>query len=113
VRQDVPHRQRTNYVYPMLILLPAVFSTLYSMFRSRAALALEHVALRHQIGVLTRSARKRPTLTPADRLVGVFLPGLQGLSVSPPPGGHPTSFQFPPGHYVGIGFLLGFLYKTR
>ncbi len=57
----------------MLILLSAVFSTLCSMFRSRAALELEHLALRHQIGVLKRSARKRPKLTAADRLFWVFL----------------------------------------
>jgi len=34
---------------------------------------LENVALRHQIGVLRRSAKKRPKLTPADRLVWVIL----------------------------------------
>src|ERR1700688_2002520 len=44
------------------------------MFRSRAALELENIALRHQIGVLSkRSARKRPKLTAADRLFWVFL----------------------------------------
>ena len=36
----------------MLILLSALLSTLGSMFRSRAALELENLALRHQIGVL-------------------------------------------------------------
>src|ERR1700693_5713697 len=57
----------------MLILLSALLSTLSSMFRSRAALELEHIALRHQIGVLKRSARKRTKLTAADRLSWVFL----------------------------------------
>ena len=57
----------------MLILLSAVFSTLCSMFRSRATLEFEHIALRHQIGVLKCSARKRPKLTAADRLFWVFL----------------------------------------
>ena len=57
----------------MLILLSALLSTLCSMFRSRAVLELEHIALRHQIGVLKRSARKRPKLTAADRLFWVFL----------------------------------------
>ena len=57
----------------MLILLSAVFSTLCSIFRARAALELEHLALRHQIGVLKRSARKRPKLTAADRLLWVFV----------------------------------------
>jgi hypothetical protein len=44
----------------MLILLFALLSTLGSLFRPRAAQALENLALRHQIGVLKRSAGKRP-----------------------------------------------------
>jgi len=43
-------------------------------FRSRAALQLEILALRHQIGVLQRSV-KRPKLTTADRLLWVWLAG--------------------------------------
>src|ERR1700720_4434808 len=66
----------------MLILLSALLSTLCSMFRSRAALQLEHIALRPQIGVLKRSARKRPKLTSADRLFWVFLAGLVRLALS-------------------------------
>src|ERR1700756_1653512 len=57
----------------MLILLTTLLGTLSSMFRSRAMLELENLALRHQVGVLQRSARKRPTLTPADRLLWVGL----------------------------------------
>ena len=57
----------------MPILLSALFSSLGSMFRSRAALELENIALRHQIGVLKRSAGRRPKLTAADRLFWVFL----------------------------------------
>jgi len=57
----------------MLIPLKALFATLSSVFRSRAALQLENLALRHQIGVLQRSTRKRPKLTPADRLFWVWL----------------------------------------
>jgi len=53
---------------PMLISLTALLITLSSIFRSRASLELENLALRHQIGVLQRSARKRPKLTPVDRL---------------------------------------------
>jgi hypothetical protein len=41
------------------------------MFRSRAVLELENLALRHQIAVLYRSARRRFKLTPADRLLWV------------------------------------------
>jgi hypothetical protein len=57
----------------MLIVLTTLLGTLSSMFRSRAVLALENLALRHQIGVLQRPARKRPRLTPADRWVWVWL----------------------------------------
>jgi putative transposase len=62
----------------MLILLSALLSTPGSMFRSRAVLELENTALRHQIGVLKRSARKRPKLTAADRLFWVFLSRVWG-----------------------------------
>ena len=59
----------------MLILLATLLATLSSILRSRAALGLENLALRHQIGVLQRSARKRPKLTPLDRLLWAWLPG--------------------------------------
>src|SRR5712692_11713411 len=62
----------------MVILLSALLSTLGSMFRSRAVLGLEHMALRHQIRLLKRFARKRRELTPADRLLGVFLSRIWG-----------------------------------
>jgi len=58
---------------PMLILLTTLLGSLSSMFSSRALLELENLALRHQIGVLQRSARKRCKLTPADRLFWVWL----------------------------------------
>jgi putative transposase len=57
----------------MLISLTTLLATLSSIFRSRAALQLENLALRHQIGVLQRSRRRRPKLTPADRLLWVAL----------------------------------------
>lgn len=41
-------------------------------FKSRAALHLENLALRHQLGVLHRSIR-RPKLTPPDRLLWAWL----------------------------------------
>ena len=53
----------------MLISLTTLFATLSSIFHSRAALGLENLALRHQIGILQRSARKRPKLTSVDRLL--------------------------------------------
>src|SRR6267143_5760416 len=57
----------------MLISLATLLTTLSSIFRSRAALQLENLALRHQIGVLPRSARKRPKLTSGDRLLWICL----------------------------------------
>ncbi len=52
---------------------PLALQTLRSMVRSRAELQLENLALRHQICVLQRSARKRSKLTPLDRLFWVCL----------------------------------------
>jgi transposase InsO family protein len=57
----------------MLISLTKLLAILGSVCRSRGALQLENLALRHQIGVLLRSARKRPRLTPLDRFVWVCL----------------------------------------
>src|SRR5215472_2900725 len=57
----------------MLISLKTLLATLASIFRSCAALQLENLALRHQIGILQRSARKRPKLTSADRLLWIAL----------------------------------------
>jgi putative transposase len=57
----------------MPISLTMFLATLSSTFRSRSALQLENLALRHQIGVLQRSTKRRPRLTPVDRLVWVWL----------------------------------------
>ena len=57
----------------MLISLTTFLATLSWIFRSRPALQLENLALRHQIGVLQRSAAKRPKLTPVDRLLWICL----------------------------------------
>jgi len=53
-------------------IFTALIASLAASFRSRAALQLEILALRHQIGVLQRSV-KRPKLTPADRLLWAWL----------------------------------------
>src|ERR1700730_10832899 len=53
----------------MLIFLATLLATLSAILRSCGALGLENLALRHQIGVLQRSARKRSKLTPLDRLL--------------------------------------------
>ena len=57
----------------MRISLTTLLATLSSIFRSRAALGLENLALRHQIGVLQRSARHRPKLTSGDRLLWICM----------------------------------------
>src|SRR5215831_19422144 len=57
----------------MLVFLTTFLAILPSILRSRAALELENLALRHQIGVLQRSAAKRPKLTSGDRLFWICL----------------------------------------
>lgn len=57
----------------MLSILSLFFSTMFSMLRSHAVLQVEIIALRHQIGVLRRSAKKRPKLTVADRVFWAWL----------------------------------------
>jgi putative transposase len=52
--------------------LSALSAAVFASFRSRAALQLEILALRHQLGVLQRAV-KRPKLTPADRLLWAWL----------------------------------------
>ena len=56
-----------------MLILRSLLAALLSLLRSRAALELEILALRHQIGVLQRSAAKRPKLTPWDRLLWIGL----------------------------------------
>ncbi len=51
-------------------MLLAAFS---SALKSRASLQLENIALRHQLGVLQRSAKRRPQLNLADRFLWVWL----------------------------------------
>jgi putative transposase len=60
-------------------LLSVAFAAFHMMadaasaaLKSRAALHLENLALRHQLGVLRRSV-KRPKLTPADRFLWAWL----------------------------------------
>ena len=51
---------------------PVLVAVLSATFKSRAALHLENLALRHQLGVLQRSV-KRPRLTSPDRLLWAWL----------------------------------------
>src|SRR6516162_10071625 len=57
----------------MHLFFRTFLAALPSILRSRAALQLENLALRHQIGVLQRSAAKRPKLTAVDRLFWICL----------------------------------------
>ena len=57
----------------MLSLLISILQTVRATVRSRAALQLENLALRHQLRVLQRSRRRRAHLTQADRLLWVWL----------------------------------------
>lgn len=56
--------------------MPSVFSAilalLVSLFKSRASLWLEHLALRHQVAVYQQTVR-RPRLNPSDRLFWAWL----------------------------------------
>ena len=54
------------------VVFTALFTSVLALFRSRCALQLEILALRHQLGVLQRSV-KRPKLTPSDRLLWATL----------------------------------------
>jgi len=60
----------------MLSVLCPFLLTLSSVFRSRSALQVEILALRHQIGVLRRSAKKRPKLTVGDHVFWAWLSGV-------------------------------------
>jgi hypothetical protein len=83
---EVSERKRiillSQFSPPMLISLTTLLATLCSIFRSRVALELENLALRHQIGVLQRSARKRLRVNPSrPPFVGLAVPDLGRLAL--------------------------------
>jgi len=57
----------------MLLLFKTFLAVVPSILRSRAAVELENLALRHQIGVLQRSAAKRAKLSSGDGLFWICL----------------------------------------
>jgi hypothetical protein len=57
-------------------VVSAFLAFLFAWFRSRAALQLEILALRHQVGILQRSAKKRPKLRRVDRILWAWLSGV-------------------------------------
>src|SRR5437870_6462498 len=56
-------------------MLTALVAALSSVFKTRAALQLENLALRHELSVTHRSVKK-PKLTPLDRLLWALLCGV-------------------------------------
>ncbi|MGB7620610.1 MAG: hypothetical protein WBM06_26925, partial [Pseudolabrys sp.] len=57
----------------MRVILTTFIRLLMFRFRKRMSLELELVALRHQLGVLQRTKRHPPMITPADRLIWGWL----------------------------------------
>ena len=57
----------------MFSMVPALLAFLSAAFRTRVALQLEILALRHQIGMLRHAAKKQPKVTVADRLLWAWL----------------------------------------
>jgi putative transposase len=57
----------------MMSIFVSLVLTVRSSVRSRAALQIEVLALRHQLHVLQRSRPRRVRLTPVDRFVWVWL----------------------------------------
>jgi len=64
-----------HILHPALSTIRVLGVILSATFKSRAALQVENLALRHQLGVLQRSV-KRPKLTAADRFLWAWLAGL-------------------------------------
>ncbi len=79
----------------MNIYISLLFATIRSALRAREDVALENLALRHQLAVMTRSAR-RPRLGPADRLLWCW------LSRRCPDGARPLSSSSPIRSCAGI-----------
>jgi hypothetical protein len=85
----------------MLISLTTLFATLSSAFRSRSALQLENLALRHQLGVLQRSARNH--LPRGPHPLGLVVSGVERLALS---AGHRATRD---GHCLASRWLPPFL----
>ena len=56
----------------MLPVISALLAFLASLFRSRASLCLEHLAMRHQLAVYQQTVA-RPRLRPPNRLFWAWL----------------------------------------
>jgi hypothetical protein len=60
----------------MIELCKLIWCGLIGLFRSRASLEIEILALRHQLNILRRKSPKRPTFGSIDRMVFAGLYGL-------------------------------------
>jgi hypothetical protein len=60
----------------MIELCKLIWYGLIGLFRSRASLEIEILALRHQLNILRRKSPKRPTFGSIDRMVFAGLCGL-------------------------------------
>jgi len=60
----------------MISVLLSLLQTARGLVRSRAALHLDVLALRHQLQVMQRSRPRRTRLVPADRWVWAWLSGV-------------------------------------
>ena len=60
----------------MIALCKLIWCGLIGLFRSRASLEIEILALRHQLNILRRKSPKRPTFGSIDRIVFAGLYGL-------------------------------------
>ncbi len=63
------HLPPSDYIFRFMLLL--LFRTLFSALRSHRALALENLALRHQLELLKRNT-KRPHIKNRDRLFWIL-----------------------------------------
>ncbi len=62
----------------MKTVLSSVLSMLRSCFQTRTSMQIEILALRHQLAVLQRRTKKRPSLRIADRFLWVMLSRVWG-----------------------------------
>jgi hypothetical protein len=62
--------------------VPFLLAGVASLLKTRAALQLENVALRHQFAVLQRSTKKRPRVQAAEGLCGFGCPAYEGISAA-------------------------------
>ena len=73
IQSDWNEMPNWTMLRPMVELFKLLCSAVIGLFRSRASLEAENVALRHQLNVLRRQSPKRPTLSTIDRLIFVGL----------------------------------------